>query len=104
MRDFWRSSAWFANILIAAGSAVLPSQGRAAPLQRHTAPVVPAARPVIGLLHHFGRYVFIDIFFGYFIIGVFFVEMTFGDLLSSSARESACPMSSASRHVRRRDR
>ena len=35
---------------------------------------------MIGLLHHFGRYVFIDVFFSCFIISVFFVEMTFGDL------------------------
>ena len=82
VRDFWRSGAWFASILIAAGSAVLPlSKGVLLLFSWHT-PLLSYRRrgQVIGLLHHFGRYVFIDVFFSCFIISVFFVEMTFGDL------------------------
>ena len=82
VRDFWSSGAWFASLLVAAGSAALPlSKGLLLVVCWYT-PLLSYRRrgQVLALLHHFGRYVFIDVFFSCFIISVFFVEMSFGEL------------------------
>lgn len=83
VRDFWSSGAWFASLLVASGSAILPlSKGVLLVFCWYTPQLSYRRRgQLLGLLHHFGRYVFIDVFFSCFIVSVFFVEMNFGDLV-----------------------